>query len=312
MTISSNRSVAMTWCRSLALSVSAVLSVQGAHSEAPLSIPTHVLPGSLDGGESSKAVQKNTSPSDKPSSKPRTHATAKKPSAVAAADAAHIPNAYELGLAKPYDASQQSATDSAKAPNAVVAPASNASLSYKASDGAIGIASGQQGGRANAGTVFTVTPVTHVVVPGPEFGSQSTVQSQNSGPLQVRTADPLMAIASQIQTGRFPCELGQSIDLRQVAGEMAQYTLILTGRSYTMVPMVSQTGAIMLEDTKAGLKWIQLPNKSMLLSSKLGQRLADECQSPIQVQEANNLKLHPPQHLLAPKGETQYTINVVN
>jgi hypothetical protein len=151
-----------------------------------------------------------------------------------------------------------------------------------------------------------------VVVPNPEFNSQSAVQSQDFGPHQARTADPLLAIASQIQTGRFPCELGQSIDLRQVAGEMAQYTLILKGRSYTMVPMVSQTGAIMLEDNKAGLKWIQLPNKSMLLSSKLGQRLADECQSPSQVQEANNLKLHPPQHLLAPKGETQYTINVIN
>jgi hypothetical protein len=79
-----------------------------------------------------------------------------------------------------------------------------------------------------------------------------------------------------------------------------------------MVPMVSQTGAIMLEDPKAGMKWIQLSNKSMLLNSKLGQRLVDDCQSPSQVQEARNQKLHPPQHLLAPKGESQYTINVVN
>ena len=50
-----------------------------------------------------------------------------------------------------------------------------------------------------------------------------------------------------------------------------------------MHPVESRTGAIRLEDPMRGAMWLQLGNKSMLMSQKLGQRLADECQSPQQV-----------------------------
>ena len=42
--------------------------------------------------------------------------------------------------------------------------------------------------------------------------------------------------------------------------------------------------------------WLQLGNKSMLMSQKLGQRLADECQSPDQVTFAEDLKKNPPEN----------------
>ena len=47
-----------------------------------------------------------------------------------------------------------------------------------------------------------------------------------------------------------------------------------------MHPVESRTGAIRLEDPKRGAMWLQLGNKSMLMSQKLGQRLADECHEP--------------------------------
>jgi hypothetical protein len=44
--------------------------------------------------------------------------------------------------------------------------------------------------------------------------------------------------------------------------------------------------------------FLQLGNKSMLMSQKLGQRLADECHSPEQVKFAEEMKNKPPVNLL--------------
>jgi hypothetical protein len=46
--------------------------------------------------------------------------------------------------------------------------------------------------------------------------------------------------------------------------------------------------------------WLQLGNKSMLMSQKLGQRLADECQSPQQITVADDLKRNPRPSILEP------------
>ena len=59
------------------------------------------------------------------------------------------------------------------------------------------------------------------------------------------------------------------------------FFIVRTGvHRFRMHPVESRTGAIRLEDPERGAMWLQLGNKSMLMSQKLGQRLADECQSP--------------------------------
>ena len=65
-----------------------------------------------------------------------------------------------------------------------------------------------------------------------------------------------------------------------------------------VVCLEAATGAIRLEDSHAGAMWLQLSNKSMLMNSKLGQRMADECQSPDQMAVAEAMKLAPPVSLL--------------
>jgi hypothetical protein len=65
-----------------------------------------------------------------------------------------------------------------------------------------------------------------------------------------------------------------------------------------MAPVISATGAIRLEDQKAGAVWLQIPNKSMLMNQKIGQRMADECMSTQQVAVAEALKKNPPPSLL--------------
>ena len=54
-------------------------------------------------------------------------------------------------------------------------------------------------------------------------------------------------------------------------------TLVWKGNSYMMNPVGTTTGAVRLENKSEGLVWIQIPAKSMLLNSKIGQQLANGC-----------------------------------
>jgi len=99
-------------------------------------------------------------------------------------------------------------------------------------------------------------------------------------------------IAKQVFVGEIPCELGATVKLR--AGHRDGVFVVSTKNyRFVMHPVESRTGAIRLEDPKRGAMWLQLGNKSMLMSQKLGQRLADECQSPQQVTYAEELKKNP-------------------
>ena len=68
--------------------------------------------------------------------------------------------------------------------------------------------------------------------------------------------------------------------------------------SYRVSPQETTTGAIRLEDKIAGIVWLQLANKSMLMDQKQGRRLADECKSPEQVRIAQEMLVNPPPSVL--------------
>ncbi|NUU00894.1 hypothetical protein [Herbaspirillum robiniae] len=83
--------------------------------------------------------------------------------------------------------------------------------------------------------------------------------------------------ATQLVTGNFSCELGNKVELRMDGRVTDGVTLEWKGRSYTMNPVSTSTGAVRLENKGEGLVWIQIPSKSMLLNSKIGQQLANDC-----------------------------------
>ena len=107
-----------------------------------------------------------------------------------------------------------------------------------------------------------------------------------------------LAIAERVHVGKLPCELGASVTLTADAKNPGYFDMQGKNFSYRMFPVPTSTGAIRLEDQKAGAVWLQLSNKSMLMNQKLGIRLADECASPAQLEVAENLKLHPPVSIL--------------
>lgn len=104
--------------------------------------------------------------------------------------------------------------------------------------------------------------------------------------------DEDLAIAKQVYVGDLPCELGEKV--RVTPMKRAGFFMVSTKHyRFRMHPVESRTGAIRLEDPQRGAMWLQLGNKSMLMSQKLGQRIADECQSPEQITYAEKLKANP-------------------
>ncbi len=108
-----------------------------------------------------------------------------------------------------------------------------------------------------------------------------------------------LLVARAVHTGQMRCELGNVVNVRALRTE--GFFLISSGNMrFRMHPVESRTGAIRLEDPRRGAMWLQLGNKSMLMSQKLGRRLADECQSPEQAGVAAAMRDNPPPSLLDP------------
>lgn len=83
--------------------------------------------------------------------------------------------------------------------------------------------------------------------------------------------------AARVMTGDIDCEFNQKISLKAVDGQPGHFHLAFKKVTYRMVPQETTTGAVRLEDKKAGVVWLQIPAKSMLMNAKIGQRMVDAC-----------------------------------
>ena len=109
-----------------------------------------------------------------------------------------------------------------------------------------------------------------------------------------------LEIAKRVYVGTIACELGASVTITPNEKRPGFFTVQAGKNRFRMHPVESRTGATRLEDGRAGAMWLQLGNKSMLMSQKLGQRLADECMSPAQLTFADEMKKNPPVSILDP------------
>jgi len=118
-------------------------------------------------------------------------------------------------------------------------------------------------------------------------------------------SDPMsqdLAIAQQIHQGLMPCEMGTSVRVEADAAAPGYFHVQGKGFRYRMYPVRTSTGALRLEDKKAGAVWLQLANKSMLMDQKKGRRVADECAHPKQVAYGQGMKTNPPPSLFDKTG----------
>jgi hypothetical protein len=85
-----------------------------------------------------------------------------------------------------------------------------------------------------------------------------------------------------LQATAFDCELGNKLTIYSRADDDQQIDLRWNKRLHHMTRIPTTTGAHRFENVQSGLVWIGIPAKGMLLDSKKGQQLANECRSPEQ------------------------------
>lgn len=92
-----------------------------------------------------------------------------------------------------------------------------------------------------------------------------------------RVSENQLRIADRVLTGDAACEFDQTVSVMPIDGQPGHFRVTFKKVAYTVVPEETNSGAIRLEDKKAGIVWLQIPSKSMLMNAKIGQRMVDGC-----------------------------------
>jgi membrane-bound inhibitor of C-type lysozyme len=114
-------------------------------------------------------------------------------------------------------------------------------------------------------------PTIPSVTPQPQVVTQQPVQS---APIATTTVP---SATMSIDTGLYRCELGVRVTVKKIAPDKSSLVLNWKNKDYTLTSVSSQSGALRFEDKANGLVWMAIVGKSQLLNSKLGQRLANDC-----------------------------------
>ncbi|OGA98465.1 MAG: hypothetical protein A3E25_16920 [Burkholderiales bacterium RIFCSPHIGHO2_12_FULL_69_20] len=138
---------------------------------------------------------------------------------------------------------------------------------------------------ATTGATARAKPATKTaaVRPAPKPATQrQRLKSQAKGlALATETVEAIsegqLDVASRVLTGASDCEFNQQISVQPLAGVPGYFTVSLKGKRYRMLPRETATGAVRLEDPGAGVVWLQIPTKSMLMNARIGQRMVDNC-----------------------------------
>ncbi|WP_245182214.1 MliC family protein [Glaciimonas immobilis] len=77
----------------------------------------------------------------------------------------------------------------------------------------------------------------------------------------------------------YKCELGNKLTIYRNAADPKHIALRWGNTLHRLTTVSTTTGASRYENHKYGLVWIGIPTKGMLLDSKKGQQLANECMS---------------------------------
>lgn len=140
-------------------------------------------------------------------------------------------------------------------------------------------------------------PVLTPSIERPQQASHTQADTRNLAVVAGELSADQMAVAERVHLGLLPCDMGASVRIEADAARPGFFHVRGKGFRYLMQPVHSNTGAIRLEDPKAGAVWLQLANKSMLMSQTKGRRVADGCASPAQAAYALGMKNNPPNDL---------------
>ena len=81
----------------------------------------------------------------------------------------------------------------------------------------------------------------------------------------------------EAEPGLYRCELDRKVTVRRLAPDKRSLVLNWQGQDHPMQAVAARTGALRYESPQHGLTWLVIDGKSMLLDSKRGRQLANEC-----------------------------------
>ncbi|EIJ48080.1 hypothetical protein GWL_23220 [Herbaspirillum sp. GW103] len=84
----------------------------------------------------------------------------------------------------------------------------------------------------------------------------------------------------------FQCEMGQKLTIWKNEADDKHIAIRWNKRIHRLTRVATTTGANRFENHKMGLVWIGIPAKGLLLDSKKGQQLANECKNAEQMKAA--------------------------
>lgn len=153
-----------------------------------------------------------------------------------------------------------------------------------------------------AGAAIAQTPVNKTNAKQTSSRTQTKTKANQLAAASVAAEEALtpeqLAIADFVYTGRIACENGNQVTVQSDPKMPGHFNVSSGKQRFRMVPAVTTTGAVRLEDKKTGGVWLQISNKSMLLNERAGQRIADECAGTAQQAFAAQMKTNPPASVL--------------
>jgi hypothetical protein len=124
---------------------------------------------------------------------------------------------------------------------------------------------------------------TAVAIPLGAAANDKPAKAAAAKPVVVAALSPeQLTTADRVLVGQSRCEFEQAVNVAAVPNQKGWFNVEFKGKSYMMAPEATTTGAVRLEDKKNGMMWLQIANKSMLMNSKIGQRMVDNCVHPSQ------------------------------
>lgn len=99
-----------------------------------------------------------------------------------------------------------------------------------------------------------------------------------TGAAAASAGEPETSVAGHAAT-EYACELGNKITIYSNADDGNSIALRWKNRLHRLTREATTTGAQRFENKLAGLIWIGIPAKGMLLDSKVNRQLANECKT---------------------------------
>lgn len=125
-------------------------------------------------------------------------------------------------------------------------------------------------------TICAVLGACATQAPAPEPKAAAPVAAPKPAPV-AKSKPSRGHSALSMRSGTYKCDLDRRVVVRSVSADQSLAVLNWNKRDYQLKAVSTASGALRYEDQGSGLTWITIVGKSMLLDTRQGKQLANDC-----------------------------------